>query len=100
MGQGGSRLRSFTVCEVHKHNNKTDGYWLYDDKYVYDVTPFFFDRIHPGGQQSILNRIDIRCSIQTDISYHSRNAKKQLATMIVGRLRDCKNCECAASAGR
>ncbi|XP_074094166.1 sulfite oxidase [Cotesia typhae] len=47
-----SHLKTYTVEEVGKHDNKNDGIWVYYKEGVYDITEFVLK--HPGGPEKIL----------------------------------------------
>ncbi|KAI0659447.1 hypothetical protein C8Q70DRAFT_1053815 [Cubamyces menziesii] len=48
---GNNNLKTFSLDEIAKHNNKNDA-WLILDNKVYDVTSFLTE--HPGGANAIL----------------------------------------------
>ncbi|XP_057332007.1 sulfite oxidase, mitochondrial [Microplitis mediator] len=47
-----NHLKTYTVEEVGKHDNKSDGIWVHYKEGVYDITNFVLK--HPGGPEKIM----------------------------------------------
>lgn len=85
-------LALIPLCEVAKHTSSATGLWIYDNKYVYDVTDFV--KLHPGGNHCLSRKSNLMSSSQKDINYHSSKAKNIAKKLIIGNISKCNNCDC------
>ena len=84
MGSLHSCEQSFSIEEVKKHDNKESA-WIIANNKVYDVTTFINQ--HPGGCQSLLNRLGGKKDATEDFFFHSKKARKKWEEYHIGYLR-------------
>ena len=80
-------LSNVTYCEVNKHK-----YWLFYDKYVYDIESYV--DLHPGGRGCLLRAHDKWQSISGDIEHHHSKSKSTMKSKITGKISRCADQNC------
>lgn len=76
-------LKTVTKEELSSHNTKTS-LWIAIDGMVYDLTKWQSE--HPGGDSLLLEKGGDDASESFDDVGHSKDAKKQLTKLLVGKL--------------
>lgn len=89
-------MAEYTVEEVAAHK-KDDDMWLIIDGIVYNVTKFIDE--HPGGIEVLKENAGKDASTAFANAGHSSEAKKQLATLAIGKLKAEAAPAAAASGG-
>lgn len=85
----------FPLVEVQRHCVREDA-WLVVDGTVYDVTDWV--AVHPGGPEILLSCAGLDATQEFEDVGHSGEARGQLASMAVGRLREATAAEWADAA--
>ena len=78
-----SKLPTYTMMQVSKHNKETDAWLVYNNK-VYDVTKYIHK--HPGAL-SILKGLGKDASVLFDKIGHSSRAKSIMKKYHIGNLK-------------
>ncbi|GAB0490561.1 hypothetical protein MMPV_001798 [Pyropia vietnamensis] len=74
-------LREIPTTELADHTTRTSAWMLIDGK-VHDITAFLDD--HPGGDEILLDATGRDATQEFEDVGHSREARAQLAEMVIG----------------
>jgi cytochrome b involved in lipid metabolism len=85
---GSDGLRSYTMCEIQRHNTAASCWLLVGDT-IYDATSYMAQNQHPGGANSILKKSGGAVDCTMDFNFHSKGGKKTWQKYRVGKLRKC-----------
>lgn len=83
----------YTLCTVAKHKNDIDGYWIYINNKVYDLT--LLCDVHPGD--NIIKNAVKKNQNQKDLikmHAHLHNIKSKINKYYIGKLTKCNDNTC------
>ena len=73
----------YTMEEIIKHNH-SDSLWVVSKNKVYDMTFFYKNGKHTGGQEPLLMRSGGVIDAVDDYNFHSKESKKQWNSYLIG----------------
>jgi cytochrome b involved in lipid metabolism len=86
--------RSYTMCQIRRHNNIDQSVWIVADDTVYDVTSYI--QHHPGGMECILKKAGGKHNCRRDLQFHSQRGQQLFNKYAIGKVVACPGCVVAS----